>query len=225
MPTKTHQPKWWNMPHCTPRQTRQDDLLRDFERYLKACIIRFKQRGACNRCALQQTGLPACQAPSPLSSELSLIAQESSSDSSSDSNTSSTSSSSSSSNKSFSSTDTSLAGEMPLAELDLLSSSLPELLPIDDSSNSELSSSESASESGYENSGDDNEDNSPFLQTVYPHCLASHVWNRIQGLYAKQYEVSHIDTVPQGPAYLPHVLNILKSKWPNHFCDILWVSP
>jgi hypothetical protein len=53
-----------------------------------------------------------------------------------------------------------------------------------------------------------------------------HTWVRgeIEAMYAHRYEMAG-DTLPRGPAYLPHVLTTLKQERPDHFRDALRVSP
>jgi hypothetical protein len=50
------------------------------------------------------------------------------------------------------------------------------------------------------------------------------VVNKLKTMYAQRYELPR-HRLPRGPPYLPHVLNILKVRRPNHFRQALRVSP
>lgn len=130
------------------------------------------------------------------------------------------------SDKSSSSSSTSEAGDASLDESLLLmevEAALDEMkVPSEDSE------SDSTSESSEEDLGeeaDDEEVHDQRLEGQSRPKLAHFVRTTIETLYSKRYQQPRNIPVPRPPPQMPHVLTVLKLERPDHFREILRVSP
>ncbi|KAJ7804077.1 hypothetical protein B0H14DRAFT_3775829 [Mycena olivaceomarginata] len=135
----------------------------------------------------------------------------------------------SSSSSSASSTDTTDTTDTTLDSSS--DNGMPELYPAgypdsDDKSDSDSSSSTTGAE------GDDEEDFEDDLDTelevfsprVGQNNPTKWVWHALEDLYAQQYDAS-CTSFPCGPAFLPHVLGVMKNTCPDLFRQELRMSP
>ncbi len=57
-----------------------------------------------------------------------------------------------------------------------------------------------------------------------PSCLGRYVRQAIGQMFSSRYEVAR-NTLPCGPAFLPHILHVYKQDHPDKFCKELRISP
>ena len=129
-----------------------------------------------------------------------------------------------------------LEEDVALMELDGALEIMPELVDMDvrlfdededDSEESEDDSDESGESD--DDSGNDADNEEAWVDEVLEsYCgpsVAKRVRKYIEDMYSTRYEESRDKPVPHPPAQMPHVLKILKVERPDHFREILRVTP
>jgi len=128
-----------------------------------------------------------------------------------------------------------LEEDVALIELDEALEIMPKLVDMDvrlfDEDKDGLESEDDSDESDESDndSGNDADDEEAWVDEVLEsYCrpsVAKRVRKYIEDMYSTRYEEPRDKPVPRPPAQMPHVLKILKVERPDHFREILRVTP
>lgn len=231
------------------RKAQRDRLLKYFLKRCKDRLRRSYQRAKRQRQCLQAAGLAAGDLYASQSSgsgsdnisihnlstsSISLSSSNSTTDSSLD-----TDSQTSDSSGYTASSQTASDLENAFREVEAVLDVMPDLVALDpdsdDDSESEYESSDDSMDGGFEEDGWDEEgsendadiedsDVEDMGQSSIPR-LGRRTRVEISEMYSERYEEPHDVPIPRPPAQMPHVLRVLKHERPDHFREILRVSP
>jgi hypothetical protein len=219
------------------RKARSERLLKAFMKSRNARVERARKHFLRETRRLRSSGQPhtvlySSSSDSHLSMSMaSLSTSGHSTDSNSDTLSTSSEDSYNSQDTNSSQTSDDLEEDVALMELDEALEIMPELVDMDVRlfDEDDDTSEESEDDESDNDSGNDADDEEAWVDEVLEsYCgpsVAKQVRKYIEDMYSTRYEEPRDKPVPHPPAQMPHVLKILKVERPDHFREILRVTP